>query len=160
MQGRGGPRASRDLRARTAAAVLRVVPAEHPDAQEAMRRYFAELAERFGFDPAGASHDGPFVVALDGAQVIAGGGLRTLPDGRAEVKRMWVDPERRGAGLGGRLLGRLEALAADTGHDRVVLDTNSALTEAVALYDRAGFARIARYNDNPHAQLWFEKHLG
>ena len=149
-----------ELRSRAAALVLEVVPPEDPRARQAMSRYFAELAERFGFDPAGASHDGPFVVAVDAGGAVAGGGLRTLPDGRAEVKRMWVDPGWRGSGLGRRLLTRLEVLAAETGHDRAVLDTNGALTEAVALYDRAGWARIERYNDNPHAQLWFEKHVG
>lgn len=148
-----------DLRARAAALAFEVVPPDDPRARAAMRRYFAELADRFGFDPAGASHDGPFVVATVEGAPAAGGGLRTLPDGRAEVKRMWVDPGWRGSGLGRRLLARLEALAAATGHDRVVLDTNAALAEAVALYDRAGYTRIERYNDNPHAELWFEKHL-
>ena len=148
-----------DLRARAAAVELRVVPGRDPLAVEAMGRYFAELAEAFGFDPAGAGHDGPFVVALEHGLPVAGGGVRTLDDGRAEVKRMWVDPALRGSGLGRRLLARLERLAVETGHDRAVLDTNAALTAAVALYDRAGWSRIPRYNDNPSAEVWFEKRL-
>ncbi len=39
------------------------------------------------------------------------------------------------------------------------LDTNGALTEAIALYERAGYHRIERYNDNPYAELFFEKSL-
>ena len=27
------------------------------------------------------------------------------------------------------------------------------------MYERAGYARIERYNDNPYAQAWFEKDL-
>ncbi len=34
-----------------------------------------------------------------------------------------------------------------------------ALVEAIALYDRAGYRRIERYDDNPHAEAWFEKDL-
>ena len=40
---------------------------------------------------------------------------------------------------------------------RVVLDTNETLDEAIAMYERAGYARIDRYNDNPYAHHWFGK---
>lgn len=79
--------------------------------------------------------------------------------GAGEVERMWVEPTWRGAGLGVRLLGELEAPAARLGHARVVLDTNLVLTEAVGPYERAGYARVERYNDNPHAQAWFARDL-
>ena len=42
----------------------------------------------------------------------------------------------------------------------MVLDTNGTLTEAIAMYERSGYSRIERYNDNPYAELFFEKHLG
>ena len=41
----------------------------------------------------------------------------------------------------------------------VRLDTNSVLTEAIAMYERAGYRAIERYNDNPYARAWFEKGL-
>ena len=72
---------------------------------------------------------------------------------------MWVHPDWRGAGLGSRLLRHLEALCAGLGHDRVVLDTNGTLDEAIAMYERAGYNPIERYNDNPYAQAWFVKAL-
>ena len=34
----------------------------------------------------------------------------------------------------------------------VRLDTNAALTEAIAMYERAGYRAIERYNDNPYAE--------
>ena len=40
------------------------------------------------------------------------------------------------------------------------LDTNRALTEALALYRAAGFEEIERFNDEPHAHHWFAKSLG
>ena len=67
--------------------------------------------------------------------------------------------EWRGAGLGSRMLRHLEAEAARLGHRRVVLDTNGTLLEAIAMYERAGYTHVERYNDNPYAQAWFEKVL-
>ncbi len=29
----------------------------------------------------------------------------------------------------------------------------------MAMYERAGYVRIDRYNDNPYAEAWFEKQL-
>ena len=135
-----------------------------------MAHYFAELDRRFpgGFDAAdqGASDafelrppGGTFVVGLVDEAVAACGGVRTIADGVGEIKRMWVDPDRRGLGLGSRLLGHLEALSAGLGHRIVRLDTNDNLTEALALYRRRGYREIERYNDNPYARCWFEKTL-
>ena len=39
------------------------------------------------------------------------------------------------------------------------LDTNRALSPAIAMYRAAGYADIDRYNDNPYADFWFEKEL-
>ena len=41
----------------------------------------------------------------------------------------------------------------------VVLDTNGVLIEAIAMYRSSGYEPIERYNDNPHAELWFGKSL-
>ncbi len=57
------------------------------------------------------------------------------------------------------MLQRLEQVAAESGRNVVVLDTNSALTEARAMYAREGYTPIKRYNDNPYAHHWFEKGL-
>ncbi len=72
---------------------------------------------------------------------------------------MWVHPDWRGAGLGGRMLRALEQAAVDQGRAVVRLDTNSVLTDAVSMYRRAGYTEIPRYNDNPYAHHWFEKEL-
>jgi GNAT superfamily N-acetyltransferase len=141
-------------------------------ARVVLDRYFAELHTRFrnGFDPGagGAEADahtmrapgGAFVIArADDGAAVACGGVVHVDDDTAEIKRMWVDPTRRGAGLGRRVLAHLESVAAELGHRRVILDTNEALTEAIAMYGRAGYAAIARYNDNPYAHHWFAKEL-
>jgi GNAT superfamily N-acetyltransferase len=149
------------------------VGAGHPDAIHAMTRYFAELDERFdgGFDPgdtliadAGSMTAplGAFVVVHNQgvtAEVVGCGGVLRIDERTAEIKRMWVDPNWRGQGIGPRLLRNLEAHAARLGCVTVKLDTNSVLIEAIAMYARAGYRSIERYNDNPYARHWFEKHL-
>jgi ribosomal protein S18 acetylase RimI-like enzyme len=70
---------------------------------------------------------------------------------------MWIHSEWRGAGHGRRLLAALEEACAELGYARVVLDTNVTLTEALAMYEAAGYSPIERYNQNPYAQRWFTK---
>ncbi len=139
------------------------------EARTAMAAYFAELDARFpdGFDPgsdadlgAMAAPTGSFLLAREGGRVVGCGGVQTIGDGIGEVKRMWVHEGSRGSGLGTRLLAALEERCAALGHRLVRLDTNGVLVEAVALYRRAGYREIERYNDNPYAERFFEKALG
>ena len=58
-----------------------------------------------------------------------------------------------------RLLAELEARAPATRRDAVRLETNRALTEAIALYRSAATARCRAFNDEPYAHHWFEKRL-
>ncbi|MBO0610616.1 bifunctional helix-turn-helix transcriptional regulator/GNAT family N-acetyltransferase [Myceligenerans salitolerans] len=160
--------AEADLLVRSAAVVFETVDPLSSGARAAVERYTAELATFFPFDPGEPSDDdaarfrppsGRFVLAVDDGAPVACGGLRDLGDGVAEIKRMWVHPGWRGAGLASRLLRHLEKTASDTGHTTVRLDTNENLTAAIAMYGRAGYDRIDRYNDNPDATHFFEKHL-
>jgi len=145
-----------------------VVDVTSERAHWAMGQYFDELSRRFphGFDAEGAFDDAPitlnpphglFVLASAGDDVVACGGIQFLDQETAEIKRMWVDPMRRGVGVGRRLLHQLETEVRDSGRARVILDTNDALTEAIAMYGRLGYTPIERYNDNPYATRWFEK---
>jgi putative acetyltransferase len=101
-----------------------------------------------------------FVVAwLDGTAI--GCGAIRLDADFAELKRMYVVPEARGVGAGRRLLAHLEGLAADTGRPLVRLETGIVQPEAIALYERTGYRRIAPFP--PYAadplSLFMEKSL-
>lgn len=162
-------RAERLLAAATVG--FEVVDPQSPQAEEALARYFGELDQRFsaGFDagPGGTEADGKMLVGPDGAfvvmtsdeSVIGCGGVQRVADDTAEIKRMWVHADWRSLGLGRRLLARLEEQASELGRSRVVLDTNESLREAIAMYERAGYHPIERYNDNPYAHHWFAKVL-
>ena len=147
-----------------------IVDPSTPIALQAMGYYFAELSERFphGFDVVTAMSSslanyvsplGMFLVAHSGGEVVGCGAVQWLDDSTGEIKRMWIAKSARGVGLGSRMLENLELLISDTGRTRAVLDTNKTLVEAIAMYRRHGYTEIEEYNDNPDAELWFEKSL-
>jgi ribosomal protein S18 acetylase RimI-like enzyme len=98
------------------------------------------------------------LVSLDG-EPVAIGGVRDLDRDVAEIKAMYVAGAVRRRGLARRLLARLEEIAVARGCSAVRLDTASVLLPALALYESAGYERIPAYNENPNADLWFEREL-
>ena len=142
----------------------------HPDARRCLAEYFAELDRRFdaGFDPArsiSADLDemrppaGGFLVARSHGDAIGCGALKFHTDAPTELKRMWVEPRARGLGVGRRLLAELEQRAIANGGRTVRLETNKALTEAIAMYRAAGYREVEAFNNEPYAHHWFEKRL-
>ena len=141
-----------------------------PDARWCIEQYFVELNTRFetGFDPslsiAADAHElvppaGALLIARLREQPVGSGALKLHPGAPAEVKRMWVAPEARGVGLGRRLLNEVEQYAREAGVVVLRLETNRALTEAIALYRSSGYHEVDAFNDEPYAHHWFEKHV-
>lgn len=155
----------------TAATVtLDVVDPGHPDAESCLRAYATELRDAFdtGFDPARSLLPDPgelrpprglFLVARQRGEPVGCAGLKLPADAPAEIKRMWIAPRARGFGLARRFLTELEERAARHGRDVLRLDTNRALTAAIALYRSHGYREVPAFNDEPYAHHWFEKRL-
>ena len=148
---------------------FRTVDPASPPARWAMGQYFAEIAERFGFevgsaiDDAAAAYSPPrgfFVLTGPDDAPLACGAVQLLDPDRGEVKRMWVSPDARGQGMARSLLAHLESLLAREGCTWSLLDTNSSLTPAVSLYKSSGYRAVPDYNGNPDADVWFAKRLG
>jgi DNA-binding MarR family transcriptional regulator/GNAT superfamily N-acetyltransferase len=141
------------------------------EARDCLARYYAELDERFegGFDVALAQPTdaedlvpprGLMLLARRDGQAIGCGVLKITGDGVADIKRMWLAPEGRGSGVGRRMLAELERRARDDfGLQRVRLETNRALAEALALYRRAGYTEVPPFNDERYGDHWFVKDL-
>jgi len=102
---------------------------------------------------------GAYYVGYEGPEAVAGGGLRRLGDGVAEIKRMYVRPEARSRGVAAALLRALEEAAGALGYTRTQLDTGPKQVTAQRLYRAAGYVEIPPYNDNPFACFWGEKRL-
>ena len=145
-----------------------------PDATLMLREYTAEMVRRWygrperpgEVDAALAEDPSDDLVAPSGLLVLARrdgrlagcAGLRWQPDW-AELTRVYVRPEHRGAGGGAALLAAVEAYAVGGGETRIRLDTRSDLVEARALYARHGYREIPAFTSGPYAQHWFEKSL-
>jgi GNAT superfamily N-acetyltransferase len=139
----------------------------------------AELIARYGGLDAGElclttamfePPQGSFLVArVDGGQAappqrpVGGVGLRRLAEGVGEVRRLWVDPSRRGRGVGRALMARLEGSALDLGFENLFLATGDRQPEAVQLYETTGWTRLyVDHDGNPLAAGWirFAKAVG
>jgi len=103
--------------------------------------------------------DGAYLVGYEGAEAVAGGGLRRLDDGVGEIKRMFVCPAARSRGVARALLEALEQTALELGYERIRLDTGPKQVHGLALYRSAGYVDVPPYNDNPFACFWGEKVL-
>jgi putative acetyltransferase len=66
-----------------------------------------------------------------------------------EMKRLYVKPQYRGAGLGRRLAESGIRSAQRLGYSRMVLDTLPSMAETQALYESLGFREIGCYYPNP-----------
>lgn len=84
--------------------------------------------------------------------------LDPIPDA-AECKRLYVRPQARGHRVADKLMDALEDFARDTGMKWIYLDTYDDLKPAIALYERRGYERCERYNDNPQATLFMRKRI-
>jgi GNAT superfamily N-acetyltransferase len=105
---------------------------------------------------------GAFFVAYEDQQAVGCGAVRLIDAKTAELKRMYVEPARRGRGIGRALLEALEAEARQLGAGRIVLETGARQTAAVALYARCGYEKIplfGEYLQSPETSLCLGKSI-
>jgi GNAT superfamily N-acetyltransferase len=147
---------------------IRREPAGSPDARGLLDAMVAEMLDMYAMaempTPAGSDDleppaGGAFLVGREDGRPVAGGGLKRLEPGVAEIKRMYVTPDARGRGHARQLLAAIENAARELGYERVRLDTGASQPHARALYESAGYRAIEDYNDNPKAAYWGEKVL-
>lgn len=102
-----------------------------------------------------------FLVARDVDGRAVGCAALVNRGGYGELKRMFVDEARRGLGTGRKLLEHVTMFAAMSGLQVLRLETGIHQPEAIALYERSGFARIGPFGDyrEDPLSLFMEKRL-
>lgn len=121
---------------------------------------YAEIARRFdAFNREHANWDwSAFSAVWREAGHVAAAARGVTNMGLVEIRGVWVDPDRRGAGLGRALMAAVEAEALRRGCARAALDTYS--WQARGFYERLGYTEFARLGyPNGTTRHWFAKDL-
>lgn len=102
--------------------------------------YTTDIGRRIG-----PNEGGVYVRRDDAGQIMAMGGIRRLPDGAAEIVRIFTRPQFRGMGLGTQAVDHLLTEARQLGYGMVRLDTGVFMTSAHKIYHAAGFQLCEPY---------------
>ncbi len=73
------------------------------------------------------------------------GAFKVFDADTVEIKRMFVHPDARGQGIAMTILQALETWAAELNYTACVLETGKMQPEAIALYQKAGYAVTPNY---------------
>lgn len=140
----------------------RVSEAGEPDLEE-VRTLFGEYAASLGFSldfqdferelaalPGEyAPPQGALLVASVDGRACGCVGVRRFEPGTCELKRLYVRPVERSAGVGRLLTEAAIDRARQLGYGRIRLDTVPGMERAQALYLTLGFQEIGAYRTNP-----------
>ncbi len=91
---------------------------------------------------------GRIVLASTGGPACGIGCLQRIGTDTAEIKRMFVEPSYRRAGLGRAILEQLMAAARSAGYACIRLDSPDFMSAAHALYRSQGFVDIEPYAES------------
>lgn len=115
-----------------------------------------ELDRRYGHVDADPTLDydaftpprGAFLVARVDTDLAGGVGLRVLGEAPAaigEIKRLWIRPDLRRAGVGRALMERAQETAREFGVADLYLETGYAQPEALAFYRSLGWSEVDEF---------------
>ena len=124
---------------------------ENLDFQHLVKLLDRDLAARDGDEAAfyaqynKLTHIRHAVVAYQDAEPVGCGAFKEFEAGAVEIKRMYVQPAHRQRGVAQAVLGELEQWAHELGYATGVLETGRRQPEAIALYQRCGYAPTPNY---------------
>ena len=142
---------------------------DQPEVQDLLDQADARSASlypadnRFGSSLADLlAQDARFVVARSAGRVVGCGGYVLGPGRWAELKRIFVGPAARGAGVGRRIVSTIKQEAQGEGVVGLLMETGIRSIEAIGLYHSLGYTRrgpFGPYGADP-LSVFMEKPLG
>ncbi len=124
---------------------------KHSDFINLVKQLDADLAVRDGADHAFYSQFNSIaaikhaVVVYNDNKPVGCGAIKQYAPEIMEVKRVFTLPRYRGKGIATIVMDELEKWTIELGYDTCVLETGNRQPEAIALYEKNGFTRIANY---------------
>lgn len=126
----------------------------------------------WGFNPEGSHSDivsipesyiqnGQFWCVYDNGKLIGTVAVRTIDkvERIAELKRLYVLPDRQGEGFGGMLFETALQYAKEKCFKKICADTRCDRSASRHLMEKHGFVEVPKYNDNAFAELFYELNL-
>ena len=123
---------------------------ENEDFIDLVKHLDADLAERDGDDHAFYDQFNKLdlikhaLVLYDNEIPVGCGAIKEFDQTTLEVKRMFTIPESRGKGFAIKILSELEKWAAEMFYEKCILETGKKQPEAIRLYKKNGYTRIAK----------------
>ena len=122
----------------------------HPDFQKLTRLFDDYLVEIDGdekdfFAQYNQIYIDNVIVCYEDEIAVGCGAFKEYEPTVAEIKRMFVLPEKRGKGIASTVLNALEIWAKENGFQQAILETSNQLTNAISLYQKSGYEVIPNY---------------
>ena len=122
----------------------------HPDFQKLTRLFDDYLVEIDGdekdfFAQYNQIYIDNVIVCYEDEIAVGCGAFKEYESTVAEIKRMFVLPEKRSKGIASTVLNALEIWAKENGFQHAILETSNQLTNAISLYQKSGFEVIPNY---------------
>jgi GNAT superfamily N-acetyltransferase len=101
------------------------------------------------------------IVAYSANEAVGCGAIREFSSDTMEIKRMFVMENQRGKGIASMILNELECWAKELGFIRCILETGEKLPDAINLYQKKGYSRMANYGQYAclGSSICFEKNI-
>ena len=116
--------------------------------------------ELFSLQTMYAAPGGCIILVKEAGRFVACVAVRDKGNKTAELKRMFVQPGMRKAGIAASMLHLAVAFCTNAGYELLKLDTLASMKPAVAFYKKHGFTETAAYYYNPNADtIYFERRL-
>ena len=97
-------------------------------------RISKELVEGDGWDG--------YIVAVDGTEVVGAIGGGMIDNDKSEVFVLYLDPARRGEGIGTKLLNFLTAIQRDKGAKEQWVSVQKGNMKGIPFYEKRGFKKV------------------
>lgn len=106
-----------------------------------------------------------WVIEDENGEAVGGGGFyptEGLPEGMAEVVKLYFSPTLRGKGYGRKMLSIIENGARATGYRQLYIESFPEFAKAVSLYEKVGFRHISHAlgdSGHPAVTVWMTKEI-
>ena len=148
---------------------------------ESIAKIIRQSLEEYGEDKPGTVYTDPttddlfavfnateksrYFIATVNNKVIGGSGIfptKGLPDGYAELVKIYLNKDYRGLGVGGKLMQKSIAFAQESGFTHLYIESIPSLKEAINLYEKFDFKPLKKQlGDSGHfaCNVWMVKEL-